>query len=266
MSSTYAIAGSGLLKGKKAIVTGASQGIGRAICLTSAAHGADIVIHHLGPSTQNDAQSLQEEIQKMGRQAVLVDGDISDPATAEKIVDAALQAFSRIDILFSNAGICPFHEFLSMPNDLWKRVQGVNLDGSFYITKAVANQMAAQSPQGGSIVAVSSISALVGGAMQTHYTPTKAGIKSLMESCAVALGKHNIRCNSVLPGTIETPINTDDLANVEKRNYMEGRIPLGRLGVPDDIAGPAVFLASDLAKYVTGSSVLIDGGALVNLQ
>lgn len=112
-----------------------------------------------------------------------------------------MKAFSRIDVLVSNAGICPFHTFLDMPDSLWKKVQNVNLDGSFYITRAVANQMAAQEgPRGGSIVAISSISALMGGAGQTHYTPTKAGIKSLMESCAIALGAMGIRCNSILPG------------------------------------------------------------------
>ena len=117
-----------------------------------------------------------------------------------QIVTESVKAFSRIDVLVSNAGICPFHTFLDMPNDLWKKVQNVNLDGSFYITRAVANQMAAQEPRGGSIVAISSISALMGGAGQTHYTPTKAGIKSLMESCAIALGPMGIRCNSILPG------------------------------------------------------------------
>lgn len=111
-----------------------------------------------------------------------------------------MRAFQRIDVLVSNAGICPFHSFLDMPDKLWKKVQNVNLDGSFYITRAVANQMASQEPRGGSIVAISSISALMGGAGQTHYTPTKAGIKSLMESCAIALGPMGIRCNSILPG------------------------------------------------------------------
>lgn len=148
--------------------------------------------------------------------------------------------------------------------------------------------MVKQSPQGGSIVAISSISALVRGAEQTHYTPTKAGIKvgcarcftrdaylseafyllhfqSLMESCAVALGKHNIRCNSALPGTIRTPINDKDLAREEKRRYMEGRVPLQRLGEPSDIAGPAVFLACDLAKYseLLGCCSLLDHGRTV---
>jgi len=102
--------------------------------------------------------------------------------------------------------------------------------------------------------------------MQCHYTPTKAGILSLMQSCAVALGKYNIRANAILPGTIATDINKEDLADVTKRENMEKRTALGRLGVPSDIAGPVVFMASDLAKYVTGASLLVDGGLFVNLQ
>lgn len=131
---------------------------------------------------------------------MVVDGDIASASTATAIVQSAVKAFGRIDVLVSNAGICPFHSFLDLPHDLWKRVQDVNLNGAFYVVQAVANQMASQFPQGGSIVAISSISALMGGAEQTHYTPTKAGIKSLMESCAIALGGMGIRCNSVLPG------------------------------------------------------------------
>jgi L-rhamnose 1-dehydrogenase len=123
-----------------------------------------------------------------------------------QIVKAGISAFSRIDILISNAGICPFHTFLDLPADLWKRVQDVNLNGAFYVTQAVANQMAKQeNPKGGAIVAVSSISALMGGGEQCHYTPTKAGVKSLMESCAIALGPMGIRCNSVLPGMFFNP-------------------------------------------------------------
>jgi L-rhamnose 1-dehydrogenase len=106
---------------------------------------------------------------------------------------------------------------------------------------------------GGSIIAVSSISALVGGAGQTHYTPTKAGVLSLMQSCACALGKYGIRCNALLPGTIKTQLNEKDLEDDEKRRYMEGRIPLGRTGVPSDVAGPAVFFASDLSQYVVSA-------------
>lgn len=110
--------------------------------------------------------------------------------------------------------------------------------------------MASQSPPGGSIIGISSVSALVGGGLQTHYTPTKAGILSLMQSCAVALGKHGIRCNALLPGTIATQLNEEDLSGEEKRRYMEGRIPLGRMGVPEDMVGPAVFLATDMSRYM----------------
>lgn len=113
---------------------------------------------------------------------------------------------------------------------------------------------------------MSSISALVGGGLQTHYTPTKAGVLSLMQSCAIALGKYGIRCNALLPGTIKTQLNEKDLNDDAKRTYMEGRIPLGRTGVPDDMAGPAVFLASDMSRYVSGAQLLVDGGLFVNLQ
>lgn len=120
---------------------------------------------------------------------------------------------------------------------------------------------------GGSIIGISSISALVGGGQQTHYTPTKAGILSLMNSMAVALAKYKIRCNSLLPGTIHTQLNQEDLKNDEKRSYMETRIPCGRVGEPQDMAGPAVFLACDaLSGYVNGAQLLVDGGAFVNLQ
>lgn len=126
--------------------------------------------------------------------------------------------------------------------------------------------MVKQTPPGGSIIGISSISALVGGAQQAHYTPTKAGVLSLMQSAACALGKHQIRCNALLPGTIRTQLNDEDLADERKREYMESRIPLGRLGQPRDMAGPAVFLASDMSSYVTGAQLLVDGGLFVNLQ
>ena len=122
--------------------------------------------------------------------------------------------------------------------------------------------MAFQSRPGGSIIGVSSISALVGGGQQAHYTPTKAGILSLMQSSAVALGKYNIRCNALLPGTIRTQLNEEDMKNDDKRAYMEGRIPLGRLGEPRDMAGPAVFLACDyLSGYVVSTLFLAEFSA-----
>ena len=141
----------------------------------------------------------------------------------------------------------------------------VNLHGAYYMMQAAARKMKSQG-NGGALIAISSVSALVGGGMQAHYTPTKAGVHSLMQSCAIALGPYGIRCNSVMPGAIVTDANKEDLADPAKRAYMDKRIPLGRLGDPQDVASCVVFLASDLARYVTGASLLVDGGLFVNLQ
>jgi len=139
---------------------------------------------------------------------------------------------------------------------LWSQTLNTNLTGAFNTVQAAATQLSIQSPPGGSIIGISSISALVGGAQQVHYTPTKAGVLSLIQSCACALGKYNIRCNALLPGTIRTQLNEEDLANEEKRTYMEGRIPLGRTGVPEDLVGPAVFLGSELSGYMVSTCSL----------
>lgn len=144
----------------------------------------------------------------------------------------------------------------SINPDLYSHTVRTNLDGAFYATQAAARQMASQG-HGGSIIGISSISALVGGGQQAHYTPTKAGVLSLMQSCAVALGKYGIRCNALLPGTIRTQLNEADLSQEDKRKYMEGRIPLGRLGQASDLAGPAVFLASELSGYVVSLSLFM---------
>jgi L-rhamnose 1-dehydrogenase len=252
-----------LLKDKVVLVTGASGGIGKAAAIGCAQHGADVAINY--HSDEAGAADAVAQIEALGRRAIAVKGDVAEAASAPAFVQAAVEAFGKVDVFVNNAGICPFHTFLDMPAEVMERTMRVNLHGAYYMVQAAANQMVKQG-HGGAIIAVSSISALVGGGMQTHYTPTKAGVNSLMQSTAIALGPYGIRCNAVLPGTIETAINKEDLADQAKRDYMAGRIPLGRLGEPDDLAGPIVFLASDLAKYVTGAALLVDGGAFVNLQ
>ncbi len=248
-----------LLEGKTVLVTGGSTGIGRAAAIGAARHGANVAINY-----------ASSEVEALGRRGLAVKGDVALPETATNFIDAAVAAFGRVDVMVSNAGICPFHAFLDMPVETVDRTFRVNLHGAYYMVQAAANRMVEQGRNGGrgggAIVAVSSISALVGGEFQTHYTPTKAGVHSLMQSAAIALGRHGIRCNSVLPGTILTEINRDDLADPEKRDRMTARIPLGRLGDADDLAGPIIFLASDMAAYVTGAALLVDGGAYVNLQ
>jgi L-rhamnose 1-dehydrogenase len=253
----------GLLEGRIVLVTGGSAGIGRATAIAAAAEGADVAINYLGDA--GDAETCLAAIEAAGRRGLAIAGDVADPATAAAFVGAAVDAFGRIDGFVSNAGICPFHAFLDMPVETLERTMKVNLHGAYFMVQAAANQMVRQG-DGGAIVAISSISALVGGEYQTHYTPTKAGVHSLMQSAAIALGRHAIRCNSIMPGTILTDINRDDLADPAKRSSMEGRIPLGRLGQPEDVAGPVMFLLSDMARYVTGAALLVDGGAFVNLQ
>jgi L-rhamnose 1-dehydrogenase len=260
------------LTAKVALVTGGSRGIGRAICLRLAEAGAAVAVNYHQPATPEfgrdnlaDAQELVASIEAAGGTATTVEADVADKAAVERMIAETVEQFGGLDILVNNAGICPFHSFLDMPEELWDRVQDVNLKGAFLCTQAAANQMVAQG-RGGRIISISSISALVGGAMQTHYTPTKAGVHSLMQSLAIVLGPHGITCNSIMPGAISTDINKEDLSDAEKRAYMERRIPIGRLGEPDDIAGPVVFLASDAARYVNGAALLVDGGLFVNLQ
>ena len=252
-----------LLQGKTLLVTGGSLGIGRAIVLEAARQGADVGFHYR--SSESAANEVIAAVHAMGRKAYAHQGDVADPAQATAFISGATAVLGGVDAFVSNAGICPFHSFLDMPVETVTRTVHVNLLGAYFMCQAAANQMVKQG-RGGSITAVSSISALVGGEMQTHYTPTKAGLHSLMQSTAIALGKYNIRCNSLLPGTILTDINKEDLADADKRARMAARVPLGRLGQPEDLAGPAVFLASDLACYVTGAALLVDGGAFVNLQ
>ncbi|WP_110647240.1 SDR family NAD(P)-dependent oxidoreductase [Salinicola peritrichatus] len=255
-----------LLENKSVIITGASRGIGAAAALECARQGANVVIGYSGSESSRPlVKDLIAEIESLGRKAVEVGAPAGDPDTGDKLVKAAVDAFGGVDVFVNNAGICPFHSFLDMPRETYLETVNTNLNGAYFAVQAAANRMKDQG-RGGAIIAVSSISALVGGGMQTHYTPTKAGLLSLMQSCAIALGPYGIRCNAVLPGTIETDINKEDLADQEKRDYMIGRTPLGRLGRPEDMGGPIVFLASDMAQYVTGASLLVDGGMFVNLQ
>ena len=259
-----------LLEGKRAIVTGGSRGIGRAISVELARQGCDVVIGYHesndeGWGKKTAIESVAEEIQGLGKRCECVEGDIALPETSQKLVETAVAALGGVDVLASNAGICAMQGFLDLSPEVVTQTVEVNLLGAFYITQAVARQMKDQGT-GGSIIGTSSISALVGGGMQTHYTPTKAGVHSLMQSCAIALGPFGIRCNSVMPGAILTDLNKEDLNNTEKLAYFNQRIPIGRIGRPEDVATCIAFLASDMASYVTGASLLVDGGMFVNLQ
>lgn len=264
------------LRGRTTAITGASSGIGRAIALAFAAEGANVVCHYEGDmESQLQCESLVHQINGMssGAQAVSVAGDIRDAAVSHNIVQMAWKTFGSLDVAVANAGICRFNSILDISPDEYRAHVDVNLNGTYFFVQAAVRQMKRQYDsaleassredyRGGSIIGISSISALVGSASQTHYTPTKAGIVSLMQSCAVALGQYRICCNALLPGTIQTRLLTGELGEgAARRRALLERIPLGRFGDPEDLAGPAVFLASDQAKYVTGAQLLVDGGA-----
>jgi L-rhamnose 1-dehydrogenase len=293
-----------LLTGKSMAITGGVTGIGRAIALGYISHGANVVVNHLGDAkSSSQFQTMLEEAaqtlsskDEADMRLVEVPGDVGDPETGKKMVEEVVKRWERLDVFISNAGICEFKEFLEYVSPisytphppaslyqnarntvdqstrnritptLWSQTLTTNLTGAFHTIQAAATQLSVQSPPGGSIIGISSISALVGGAQQAHYTPTKAGVLSLIQSAACALGKYNIRCNALLPGTIKTQLNEEDLKDEAKRRYMEGRIPLGRTGEVRDMVGPAVFLGSELSGYVSGAQLLVDGGLFVNLQ
>lgn len=253
---------SGLLEGKTVAITGGVTGIGRSIAIGMSKNGANVVVNHL-PNQLELVKSLQEEIGQ--HKFLAVAGDISKPENCEELIRRTVEKFNEINIFVSNAGICEFKEFTEIEPETYYKTVDINLNGAFFAIQSAARQMKKQG-KGGSIIGISSISALVGGAYQAHYTPTKAGILSIIQSTACALGPYNIRCNALLPGTIRTALNEEDLSNDEKKNYMEKRIPLARLGKPEDLVGPAIFLASDLSEYVNGAQLLVDGGLFVNLQ
>lgn len=258
------------LSDKVAVVTGGSRGIGRASSEALARHGASVVVNYCGTADADldkadAADDVVRGIEGTGGKAVAHEADIADEPAARGLIDRAIDEYGHIDILVNNAGICPSIDFLEMPIESFDRVHAVNLRGAFICSQQAAQHMVRQD-NGGRIVTVSSISALVGGSYQTHYCPTKSGLHSLMQSLAIVLGPHGITCNSVGPGEIDTDMNRT-IPNYDEISVQLGkRIPLGRVGQPEDIADPIVFLASDDARYVNGAFLLIDGGMFVNLQ
>ncbi|KPM46363.1 hypothetical protein AK830_g146 [Neonectria ditissima] len=259
-----------LLAGKTAAITGGTTGIGRAITLEYLRQGANVAVNHLGLSKDEPLrQSLLEEARRFSREApegaptgelLEVAGDVTNPQTGENLVAQAVEKWGALDVFVANAGIFKPSKFLEIDQQMFDTSMQVNVNGAFYACQAAARQMVKQG-KGGSIIGISSISALVGGGLQVHYTPTKAALLSMTQSMAISLAKDKIRVNALLPGTIHTQLADEDMANEEKRKYLEHRIPWGRVGKPEDLAGPAVFLAADqMSGFVTGAQLLVDGG------
>jgi L-rhamnose 1-dehydrogenase len=250
------------LAAKVAVVTGAARGIGRAIALRLGQEGAKVAVVDV---LEDQGHATVRLIQSVGGQAMFVPTDVSDAGQVQAMVDTVVKQWGAIHILVNDAGICPFAGFLEMSEALWDRVLDINLKGYFLCSQAVARVMVEQGVKG-RIIAVSSISSEFGGSSQAHYCASKAGINLLVKSMAISLGPYGITCNAVLPGTVETDINREALADPAMRDYWSKRAPLGRLGQPEDVAGPVLFFASDDSDWCTGSMLVVDGGTSVNLQ
>jgi len=240
-------------KGKVAIVTGASRGIGRSIALALAAEGAKIVAVDMAPE---GIESLTSEIKANGGEAVAVQGNVTVTADAERMVDAAVEAFGRADILVNNAGITRDGLLLRMKDEEWDAVLTVNLKGAFLCTRAASKVMAKQ--RYGRIINIASIVGQMGNAGQANYCASKAGLMGLTKSNARELAKRNVTVNAVAPGFIATDM-TEVLPEKVKQE-LAAQIPMERLGSADDIANAVVFLAAEKSAYITGQVIGVNGG------
>jgi len=243
-----------LLENKKALITGAARGIGKAIAIAYAKNGADVAITDL--KIDDDAQALVEELKGYGVQAKAYASDASNFAACEELVKEVLNDFGNIDILVNNAGITRDKLLMRMSEDDWDLVLKVNLKSVFNMTKALHRSMLAQ--RSGVIINMSSVVGLSGNAGQSNYAASKAGLIGFTKSTAKEFGARGIRCNAIAPGFIET-VMADQLSEQEKNEWLKN-IPLRRAGKGEDVAGISVFLASDLSAYVTGQVISVDGG------
>jgi L-rhamnose 1-dehydrogenase len=248
---------------RAALVTGASRGIGRGIAVSLAEDGYRVAINY--ERDHGAAEETARLVRAAGGDPVLVQADVGRGKDVLRMVDDTLSAFGYVDVVVLNAGICPFTSFFDITEEIWDRTHAVNLKGAFLTAQQAARAMVDRG-RGGRIIAISSISALVGGSEQVHYCPTKAGLNALMRSLAIVLGPHGITCNAILPGTIETDINRDDLAKPGKKAYFARRVPLGRVGEAGDVGDVVKLVAREEARYVNGTEIVVDGGMLINLQ
>jgi NAD(P)-dependent dehydrogenase (short-subunit alcohol dehydrogenase family) len=244
------------LAGKVALVTGAQQGIGRAIALAMAAEGADVGLNFL--DDPGAAERVAGEIRGRGRKALTVKGDVAQARDVQALVDAVAGGLGPPDILVNNAGVFPRAAFLELTEREWGHVLGVNLKGGFLCAQAVARAMVAAG-RPGVIVNISS-SAIRGDARGVHYSASKAGVLGMTRAMALALAPHRIRVNAIAPGLTDTA--QPRYGNTEEQILERAReIPLGRIAQPEEIARIAVFLASEDSGWITGELIHVNGGA-----
>ena len=241
------------LKGKVALVTGGAQGIGKAVALMLARHGADVVVADVN---LEKAAETAKEVEATGRGAMAVSVDVTRLSDVENMVESAIGRFGRIDILINNAGIARDKLILRMTEEDWDAVLDVNLKGTFNCTKAVIKHMSKQ--RSGKIVNIASVVGEMGNAGQANYSASKAGVIGLTKTIAREFSQRGINVNAIAPGYIQTPM-TDVLPDKAKEE-LKRMIPMERLGQPEDVAYAVLFLVSDASSYVTGQVLNVNGG------
>jgi NAD(P)-dependent dehydrogenase (short-subunit alcohol dehydrogenase family) len=245
------------LEQRIAIVTGAGQGIGRAIALGLAREGARVAIADVN---EESANTVKNEIEASGGRALAIRTDVSNEKSVQAMVEKSLQEFLRVDILVNNAGIFPTSPVEEMSEEDWDRVIGTNLVGVFLCSRAVVPKFLEQGI--GRIISITSGRAFQGAKNGAHYAASKAGIIGFSKSLALELAPHGITVNVICPGITDTAQPRGH--QTEEQIYAQARrIPLGRIGQPEDLVGPAVFLASDAAAFITGQTILVNGGSIM---
>ena len=247
------------LKDKVALVTGSSQGIGRAIALSFAGEGAAVAVDYRSHS--EEAEAVVEQVEGSGGRALAVRADVSDPGDVKNLVRETVEEFGRLDIMVNNAGVEEKMPFLETPFEVWNRVVAVNLTGAWLGCQEAARRMVEQGGVG-RIINVSSVHEDRPMPTNSPYCAAKGGLRMLMRTIAVELAPHGITVNNIAPGAIETPINENLDQHPDQMRKLLSEIPLGRIGQPEEVAGLALYLASEEAAYVTGSTFFIDGGMM----
>lgn len=247
------------LTGKKALVTGASRGIGRGIALALAKQGADVAVNFR--SNAEEAEKVVSEIKALGRDSFVVQADVSNAASVARMFGEIKSRWNKLDILVNNAGIVHFAPFEELTEEQWDAVLDTNLKGQFLCSQQAAKLMG----QGGRIINIASIASGgvgVGFSRISHYTASKGGVVALTENMALDLAAKGINVNAIAPGVIETDMTKALLADEKVKAGLLMRVPKGRVGKPEDIGAAAAFLASDEADYITGTVLYVDGGWL----
>ena len=249
------------LAGKVALVTGSAQGIGQAIAIRLAQEGADIIVDDraLGQSAQETADAITA----LGRRVHMIQGDLANTDDDRRVINEGVEKMGKIDILVNNAGVEKHADFWDVTEKDFDFVLQINLRGTFFITQDFVNHLRATN-RPGRVINISSVHEELPFPHFSTYCASKGALKMLCRDLAVELGPLGITVNNIAPGAIATPINTALLNNPQLLALLKSKIPLGRLGKPDDVSGLAAFLASDDASYVTGATFVVDGGLLHN--